>query len=75
MPRCGVLIAIRCILQGAESGVRVNSIAPGHVQTPTYGDMPYEGLVEITKTTQLIGRPTQPEEVRSTWYIFQGCVW
>ena len=51
------------VLQGAASGVRVNAVAPGHVETPIYGDMPLEMLTGITKTTQLIGRPIQSDEV------------
>ena len=51
------------VLQGAASGVRVNSVSPGHVETPIYGDMPLEMLTNVTKTTQLIGRPIQSDEV------------
>ncbi|CAN0457316.1 unnamed protein product, partial [Scytosiphon promiscuus] len=50
--------------QGAASGVRVNSVALGHVETPIYGDLPLEMLQGIVKSTQLIGRPIQPEEVK-----------
>lgn len=50
--------------QGAASGVRVNSVSPGHVETPIYGEMPRETLVAVTGTTQLIARPIKPEEVR-----------
>lgn len=51
--------------QGAPFGVRVNSVAPGHVETPIYGDTTHEELTAMTKITQLIGRPIQSEEVRS----------
>ncbi len=50
--------------QGAASGVRVNSVVPGHVETPIYGEMPRDMLVGITGTTQLFGRPIESEEVR-----------
>ncbi|CAM9633394.1 unnamed protein product, partial [Hapterophycus canaliculatus] len=50
-------------IEGAESGVRVNSVAPGHVETPIYGDMPREALVGVTQVTQLLKRPIKPEEI------------
>ncbi|CAN0472920.1 unnamed protein product, partial [Ectocarpus sp. 12 AP-2014] len=34
-------------IEGAASGVRVNSVLPGHVETPGYGDMPVETLAAI----------------------------
>eukprot|EP00752_Nemacystus_decipiens_P011774 g10447.t1 len=50
-------------IEGAASGVRVNSVAPGHVETPIYGEIPHDTLVGITGTTQLIARPIQSEEI------------
>ncbi|CAN0205698.1 unnamed protein product [Pylaiella littoralis] len=50
-------------IEGAASSVRVNSIAPGHVETPIYGEMPRESLVAVSEMNQLIGRPIQSEEV------------
>eukprot|EP00903_Cladosiphon_okamuranus_P015715 g14507.t1 len=50
-------------IEGAASNVRVNSVAPGHVDTPIYGEMPHDALVGITGTTQLIARPIQSEEI------------
>ncbi|CAM9891665.1 unnamed protein product [Ectocarpus sp. 6 AP-2014] len=50
-------------IEGAASGVRVNSVSPGHVETPIYGEMPRETLVAVTGTTQLIARPIKPEEI------------
>ncbi|CAN0377505.1 unnamed protein product, partial [Ectocarpus sp. 12 AP-2014] len=38
-------------IEGAASGVRVNSVSPGHVETPIYGEMPRETLVAVTETT------------------------
>lgn len=55
---------VACLYQGAASGVRVNSVIPGHVETPIYGETPVEALVGVTGTTQLIPRLIQPEEVR-----------
>ncbi|CAM9415679.1 unnamed protein product [Ectocarpus fasciculatus] len=51
-------------IEGAASGVRVNSVSPGHVETPIYGEMLRETLVDVTGTTQLIARPIKPEQVR-----------
>lgn len=50
--------------KGSPTGVRVNSVAPGHVETPIYGGMPVEMLEGMTKTSQLLGRPIQADEVR-----------
>lgn len=58
------VVAVCVFGQGAASGVRVNSVALGHVETPIYGGLPLEMLQGITKSTQLIGRPIQPEEVK-----------
>ena len=52
------------VCQGSASGVRVNSIAPGVVETSLVGEVPHDQLVGMTGATQLIGRPIQPEEVR-----------
>eukprot|EP00903_Cladosiphon_okamuranus_P008986 g8596.t1 len=49
-------------IEGAASGVRVNSVAPGITETPMV-EAPPEALVTVTETTHLIGRPVQPEEV------------
>lgn len=66
LDRPNVSLVVLFVVQGAASGVRVNSVSPGHVETPIYGDMPVEMLTAISKTTQLIGRPIQPDEVRYT---------
>lgn len=50
--------------KGAASGVRVNSIVPGIVETPLAGEVPHDILAGMTGMTQLIARPIQPEEVR-----------
>eukprot|EP00904_Undaria_pinnatifida_P012047 jgi/Undpi1/7973/HiC_scaffold_24.g10445.m1 len=50
-------------VEGAASGVRVNSVAPGHVETPIYEGMPTEMLNEVAKANHLIGRPIQPDEI------------
>lgn len=60
-----VLLGGFSVVQGSEVGVRVNSVAPGHVETPIYGDMPKESLVAVSQMTQLIGRPATSDEVRS----------
>lgn len=52
------------VLQGAESNVRVNAVAPGHVTTPIYGDVPDEALAGMSKANHIIERPLKPEEVR-----------
>lgn len=52
-----------CVMQGAEFGVRVNSVAPGHVDTPMVAAAPREDLIRSIEGTQLIGRIMQPEEV------------
>ena len=49
--------------QAAASGVCINSVAPGHVERPIYGDMPLEMLTGVAKTTQLIRRPNQSDDV------------
>lgn len=69
------------VLQGAEFGVRVNSVAPGPVDTPILEVIPRERLLHLVEASQLIPRITQPEEVRAKinevheqrlgW--FQGC--
>lgn len=53
------------VLQGAEFGVRVNSVAPGPVDTPLLGGVPREQLTRSVETSQLIGRIAQPEEART----------
>eukprot|EP00752_Nemacystus_decipiens_P011780 g10452.t1 len=50
-------------IEGAGSSVRVNSVVPGHVETPIYGEMPRDMLVGVTGTTQLIARPIQSQEI------------
>ncbi|CAM9781002.1 unnamed protein product [Ascophyllum nodosum] len=50
-------------IEGGPSGVRVNSISPGHVETPIYGSMTHDQLTEIAKMDQVIGRPIEPEEI------------
>lgn len=58
MPRCG-------LLQGAEFGIRVNSVAPGPVDTSLFRSaFPPEHLQPVVEASQLIARTTQPEEVR-----------
>eukprot|EP00903_Cladosiphon_okamuranus_P013047 g12171.t1 len=49
-------------IEGAASGVRVNSVAPGITETPMV-EAPPEALVSVTETTHVIGRPVQPAEV------------
>lgn len=56
--------------QGAEVGVRVNSVAPGPVDTPLLGGVTREHLAKIAEAAQLIGRVTQPEEV---WVALHVC--
>ena len=34
----------------AASGLRLNSVEPGHVETPIYGDMPLGMLTSVIKT-------------------------
>lgn len=53
------------VRQGAASGVRVNSVVPGIVETPIYSGFPRDVLVDLAGATQVIGRPIQPEEVRN----------
>eukprot|EP00904_Undaria_pinnatifida_P012052 jgi/Undpi1/7978/HiC_scaffold_24.g10450.m1 len=50
-------------IEGAEVGVRVNSVAPGPVDTPLLGGVTREHLAKVAEAAQLIGRVTQPEEV------------
>eukprot|EP00752_Nemacystus_decipiens_P011779 g10451.t1 len=50
-------------IEGAASGVRVNSVTPGHVETPIYGEMPRDMLVGITGATQLLARPIESDEI------------
>eukprot|EP00903_Cladosiphon_okamuranus_P014875 g13774.t1 len=50
-------------IEGAASGVRVNSVVPGYVETPITDDIPQDRLVALVKMSHLIQRPIQPEEV------------
>ncbi|CAM9432660.1 unnamed protein product [Laminaria digitata] len=51
-------------VEGAEVGVRVNSVAPGPVDTPILEVVPREKLLQLVEASQLMARITQPEEVR-----------
>ncbi|CAM9208614.1 unnamed protein product [Ectocarpus fasciculatus] len=50
-------------IEGAASGVRVNSVAPGLVETSLFGDIPVDTLAGFAGPTQLIPRPCAPEEI------------
>ncbi|CAN0491726.1 unnamed protein product, partial [Scytosiphon promiscuus] len=50
-------------LQGAEFGVRVNSISPGGVDTPILEAVPRDHLLNMVAASQLMPRIIQPEEV------------
>ncbi|CAM9781072.1 unnamed protein product [Ascophyllum nodosum] len=50
-------------IEGGPSGVRVNSVSPGIVDTPIYSSFTFDQLTEIAKTSQIIGRPIKPEEI------------
>ena len=52
--------------QGGPSGVRVNSIAPGLIDTPMVSDMTPEIKEYIVKNHQLIDRMIKPEEVKTS---------
>ena len=44
--------------------MRVNSVAPGPVDTPLVEGKPRQQITRLVEATQLIGRIAQPEEVR-----------
>ncbi|CBJ26531.1 oxidoreductase, short chain dehydrogenase/reductase family protein [Ectocarpus siliculosus] len=49
---------------GAASGVRVNSFAPGLVETPIFGGMPLDTLVAFAGATQLVPRRCASEQTQ-----------
>lgn len=49
--------------QAAASGVRVNAVAPGQVETSLV-PIPRDAMLAMTDANHLIKRPIQPEEVR-----------
>lgn len=51
------------VCQGSASGVRVNSVLPGLVETPIL-EAPHDTMVSMAEKLHLIPRPIQPEEVR-----------
>eukprot|EP00904_Undaria_pinnatifida_P012051 jgi/Undpi1/7977/HiC_scaffold_24.g10449.m1 len=57
------MLAKYAAIEGAEFGVRVNSVAPGHVDTPIVAPVPREELMRNIEASQLIGRLMQPEEI------------
>lgn len=48
-----------------HAGIRVNSVNPGVVHTPIYGEMPKDDVAAFGTNTQLVNRAGQPEEVAS----------